>query len=161
MAQFMLLHVGFEQPTPEIMTAWKEWFDAVAGRSVAHGGFMHGRWLSDEGPQSDIVISSRCRLARNLVGLPFTRHASPDQRSEIARLIADAIAQCGLLEGYRRLDLSDLTPAQRGVLREAHLISPEMERDAHGGSVFLAPDAQISLMVNEEDHLRMQAMETG
>ena len=49
MAQFMLLHVGFEQPTPEIMTAWKEWFDAVAGRSVAHGGFMHGRWLSDEG----------------------------------------------------------------------------------------------------------------
>ena len=49
MAQFMLLHVGFEPPTPEIMTAWKEWFAATADRTVAAGGFMHGRMLDDDG----------------------------------------------------------------------------------------------------------------
>jgi hypothetical protein len=52
MAQFMLLHVGFEQPTPEIMTAWQEWFEAVSDRAVAHGGFMHGRLVNDDGVES-------------------------------------------------------------------------------------------------------------
>ena len=49
MAHFMLLHVGFEQPTPEIMTKWNEWFESVADKAVTHGGFMHGRRLTDEG----------------------------------------------------------------------------------------------------------------
>ena len=49
MSQFMLVHVGFEQPTPEIMTAWKEWFESVAQKTVGHGGLMHGRKVNDEG----------------------------------------------------------------------------------------------------------------
>ncbi|MEO1204332.1 MAG: hypothetical protein AAFX10_16635 [Pseudomonadota bacterium] len=52
MAQFMLLHVGFEQPTPEIMTKWQEWFESVSDKAVGHGGFMHGRRLTDDGVES-------------------------------------------------------------------------------------------------------------
>ena len=48
MAQYMLLHVGFEQPTPEMMTAWKAWFDSVADKAVGHGGFMHGRRITGD-----------------------------------------------------------------------------------------------------------------
>ena len=49
MAKYMLLHVGFEQPTPEIMTAWKEWFESVDDKAVGHGGFMRGRRITDVG----------------------------------------------------------------------------------------------------------------
>ena len=52
MAQFMLLHVGFEPPTPEIMTAWKEWFETTADCAVAHGGLMSGRLVDDSGVES-------------------------------------------------------------------------------------------------------------
>lgn len=49
MKRFMLLHVGFEKPTPEIMQAWGEWFDSIADRNVDHGGFMGGREISSDG----------------------------------------------------------------------------------------------------------------
>ena len=49
MKKFMLLHYGFEQPTPEIMEAWNKWFESVADRSVEHGGFMGGREISSDG----------------------------------------------------------------------------------------------------------------
>ncbi len=52
MAQFMLLHVGFEQPTPEIMGKWNDWFESVADRAVGHGGFMRGRRLDHDGVES-------------------------------------------------------------------------------------------------------------
>jgi len=48
----MMLHVGFEKPTPEIMAAWGRWFDSVAGKSVAHGGLMHGREISRDGTRA-------------------------------------------------------------------------------------------------------------
>ena len=49
MAKYMLLHVGFEKPTPEIMEAWGKWFESVADRSVEHGGLMNGREISKDG----------------------------------------------------------------------------------------------------------------
>lgn len=49
MKKFMLLHIGFEQPTPEIMSAWKRWFDSIAGNAVEHAGFKAGRELSRNG----------------------------------------------------------------------------------------------------------------
>jgi hypothetical protein len=49
MKKFMLLHYGFEQPTPEIMAAWNTWFESIANRSVEHGGFMGGREISKDG----------------------------------------------------------------------------------------------------------------
>ena len=52
MAQYMLLHVGFNKPTHEIMTAWKAWFESVADKAVGHGGFMHGRRITDSGVES-------------------------------------------------------------------------------------------------------------
>lgn len=122
---------------------------------------LSDRWILPCGPNCDIVISSRCRLARNLTGHPFTRSATPEQRSEIASLVAKAIVREPLFEDYTHFELSEIPGADRTVLRESHLISPELERHSREGAVFLSSRANVSIMVNEEDHLRMQAILPG
>lgn len=121
---------------------------------------LSDRWLNPEGPESDIVVSSRCRLARNLSGLPFSRLAQPDQLQIIAQRIAAAVASEPSLD-LIQIDLSAVSPFERAVLRESHLISPELEKQTHPCGVFVSRDGRVSIMVNEEDHLRMQAIASG
>ncbi|MBN1476501.1 protein arginine kinase [Candidatus Sumerlaeota bacterium] len=122
---------------------------------------LSDRWFAGEGPEARTVVSSRCRLARNLAGVPFSRTAQPVQQEAVARRIADALSVEAGLKGFQRIELSEISTAERAILREAHLISPELERHADHCAVYLADNARISIMVNEEDHLRMQAIETG
>lgn len=79
MKKFMLLHFGFEQPTPEIMESWKEWFESIADRTVDQGGFGAGRELSDNGTE-DLRMG-----AESITGYNIIEAEDLDEAEEIAR----------------------------------------------------------------------------
>jgi protein arginine kinase len=120
-----------------------------------------GEWLRATGPESDIVISSRIRLARNLAAFPFTNRSSAYQKAEIEGLLRDRIAK---LEVDPRLDyvnLPGLSPLDRQFLVERQLVSRELAASEGPRGVAVAPRENSSIMVNEEDHLRLQVMRSG
>jgi protein arginine kinase len=120
-----------------------------------------GEWLRGTGPEADIVISSRIRLARNLAAFPFTNRASAHQKSEIETLLRERISK---LDGDAQLSyisLAGLTPLDRQLLVERQLISRELASAEGPRGVALGPRENVSLMVNEEDHIRLQVMRSG
>jgi len=120
-----------------------------------------GEWLRGDGPESDIVISSRIRLARNLSDFPFIRKCSPKQRAQIAVSVQQAFERSEIGAQAEYIDVSKLGDLDRQFLMERQLISHELS-DAEGTrAVILDPNERFSIMVNEEDHLRLQVMQSG
>lgn len=120
-----------------------------------------GEWLRATGPESDIVISSRIRLARNLAAFPFTNRASPHQKSEIDGLLRDRIGKLDVDPKLSYFSLSGLSPLDRQLLVERQLVSRELATTEGPRGVAVSAHENISLMVNEEDHLRLQVMRSG
>ena len=116
-----------------------------------------GEWLRGTGPESDIVISSRVRLARNLAAFPFTNRASNFQKAEIEALLRDRIAKLELDPRLSYINVPALSTLDRQLLVERQLISRELAGADGPRGVALGPQETVSLMVNEEDHLRIQA----
>lgn len=120
-----------------------------------------GQWLRGDGPESDIVISSRVRLARNLSDYPFIRKCSSKQRTQIAAIVQQAFDRSDLGTLAEFVNVSKLGDLDRQFLMERQLISHELS-DAEGTrAVILDPNERFSIMVNEEDHLRLQVMQSG
>ena len=120
-------------------------------------------WMAGGADESDIVLSSRIRLARNRSELPFPDRADEPAREEI---IQNAAAQMpGLTAAvgkhFSLLKMAELSSAKRYVLVEKHLISPALADNPAGRAVLVSDDASISIMINEEDHFRIQAMRPG
>src|SRR5215471_18279966 len=120
-----------------------------------------GEWLRGGGPESDIVISSRIRLARNLAAFPFTNRASQHQKAEIETMLRERIAKLELDPRLDYINLVTLSPLDRQFLVERQLISRELAGADGPRGVALGPRETVSLMVNEEDHLRLQVMRSG
>ena len=120
-----------------------------------------GEWLRGEGPSSDIVISSRIRLARNLAAYRFVRCCSDSEREEIERTVQDVVADDPAFDSMEFLDVSRLDPLDRQFLVERQLISRELAESAGARAVAIDRNEQHSIMVNEEDHLRIQVMHSG
>lgn len=120
-----------------------------------------GEWLRGTGPESDIVISTRIRLARNLAAFPFTNRASPHQKGEIETLARERIGKLELTPQLAYWDVPRLSSLDRQCLVERQLISRELAAAEGPRGVAVAPEETVSLMVNEEDHLRMQVMRSG
>jgi protein arginine kinase len=121
-----------------------------------------GEWLRGSGPQSEIVISSRIRLARNLADYPFIRRCSDGDRQAIEKSFTDAIATVDEWQGLFRVNVADLATLDRQMLVERQLISRELSEASGARCVFIDPQQEMfSLMINEEDHLRMQVMHSG
>jgi protein arginine kinase len=120
-----------------------------------------GEWLRGTGPESEIVISSRIRLARNLAQFPFLTRADDGVRNEIETLLRSKIenldAHCRL--GY--LDVGTLDELDRQFLVERQLISRELSESHGSRGVGISEEENVSLMINEEDHLRMQVLRSG
>lgn len=113
------------------------------------------------GPESDIVISSRIRLARNLADFPFIRRCSDEDRISIERTVRAKMETINGWDEVRYIDLEQLPEIDRQFLVERQLISREMA-DADGArAVAIDPEEQFSVMINEEDHLRIQVMHSG
>lgn len=122
-----------------------------------------GEWLRGEGPHSDVVISSRIRLARNLAGFPFVNMANRRQRHEILDRSRDVILDKRLSDGVIWVALNESPPTDRQLLVERHLISrqhadPKVEIPR---AVAIDADETWAIMINEEDHLRVQVLRSG
>jgi protein arginine kinase len=120
-----------------------------------------GEWLRGTGPESDIVISSRIRLARNLAAFPFSNRASAYQKGEIETLVRERIARLDHEPKLEYVNVPNLSPLDRQFLVERQLISRELASAEGPRGVAVAPQETVSLMVNEEDHLRLQVMRSG
>jgi protein arginine kinase len=120
-----------------------------------------GEWLSGKGPESDIVISSRIRLARNIAGFPFIRKCSPKDRANITTEVHDALAGLPISNDVEYVDVAKLGELDRQFLMERQLISHELSEAQGARAVILDPKERFSIMINEEDHLRFQVMQSG
>jgi protein arginine kinase len=121
-----------------------------------------GEWLRGTGPESDVVVSTRIRLARNLVNFPFTNRASHHQKGEIAGRAKEAIAKADLPYKLDYIDVAVLSPLDRQFLVERQLISRELAAVLDGPRGVAVDDKEsVSVMVNEEDHLRLQVLRSG
>jgi len=120
-----------------------------------------GEWLRATGPEADIVISSRVRLARNLASFPFTNRASAYQKAEIETLLREKVNKLEMDPRLEYLNIPTLTPLDRQFLVERQLISRELASAEGPRGVAVGPRENVSLMINEEDHLRLQVMRSG
>ncbi len=120
-----------------------------------------GQWLRGAGPMSDIVISSRIRLARNIEGYPFLSQATDAQRAELAGLLRTHVNGKATGGRWNYLDLDQVEELERKVLVERHLISRQLVDSTGARGVSITKDESVSIMVNEEDHLRIQALRSG
>ena len=120
-----------------------------------------GEWLSGSGPESDIVISSRIRLARNLAETPFVNRATEAQKAEIESTLRGAILGDGKDNSITYFDLNNMKEVDRELLVERHLISKEHCEASGSRGVAISSSEVLSIMVNEEDHLRIQVLQSG
>lgn len=120
-------------------------------------------WMNEDGPDTDIVLSSRVRLARNFKDFTFPTVFSDEEGQEVIELIkkefaGEKISECGQLE---LLEMDSLEPLQKRVLVEKHLISPNLASDSSFGACLLSDNEKASIMINEEDHIRIQCLAPG
>ncbi|MFH1845781.1 MAG: ATP--guanido phosphotransferase [bacterium] len=118
-------------------------------------------WLAGTGPSAEIVVSSRIRLARNLQNRRFTHHASRAELQDIQQEVVERVMVQPSFTGGWALTLSDCSPRQRKYLLERHLVSPDLIRQHRLRSLLLSPGLDQVVMVNEEDHLRIQLFRSG
>ncbi len=120
-------------------------------------------WLSGEDQESEVVLSSRIRLARNISGKPFPLRADRNMQQEILNLVEETVKKTSM-SGATFLNLSapgGLDEIDRQFLMERHLISYEHAQANLIRGVVIDPGEKISMMINEEDHLRLQSLEPG
>ena len=120
-----------------------------------------GEWLRGTGPESDVVVSTRIRLARNLAAFPFTNRASQHQKAEIEAMLRDRLAKLDLAPPLQYLHVAGLPLLDRQFLVERQLISRELANADGPRGVALDDRESVSIMVNEEDQLRLQVMRSG
>ena len=120
-----------------------------------------GEWLRGSGPMVDVALSSRVRLARNLAGIPFLSRCSPGQKRELEQRLRREISACNVAEKVFYVDIAVASEMERRLLVERHLISREHAEADHPRGVAVSADETIAIMVNEEDHLRVQVLRSG
>ncbi len=120
-----------------------------------------GEWLRGDGPESDIVISSRVRLARNVAGFPFISRMSSDARHQIVQMVRDVLKRSPQGQPMHFLDVESLSSLDCQLLMERQLISRELARGEGARGVIISPGERHSVMINEEDHLRIQVLHSG
>ena len=120
-------------------------------------------WMSDDGPDSDIVLSSRIRFARNLDEYNFPTLFTNGEAEAVVGAIMERAANTsaaafGQLE---MIKMDEIPPLQKRVLVEKHLISPNLAENSVHGAVLLSENEEVSIMINEEDHVRIQCLFPG
>ena len=123
-------------------------------------------WIEEDGPDCEIVVSSRVRLARNIQGYSFSSHATGAEREAMFEQARAAVAASGVLDDVDVWNLPRLDGRDRNLLLERRLVSKELIGDPSGGprrgtGLALSRARAFGLMVNEEDHLRLQALRGG
>lgn len=118
------------------------------------------KWYSNSGNQSDIVLSTRVRLARNLSDYPFPARLDVDSRNEVNGIVKNVLLDNDS-DGMSYIEMSSLSSTQAVSLAEKHLISPEFASNSLGRALILSKDEDVSIMLCEEDHVRIQVIYPG
>ena len=117
-------------------------------------------WLSVEGLDSDVVISSRVRFARNLREYPFYEKNDPEGKRKLRDLIFSRLPETPDGTDWIVLKLEELGEIEKNLLAERHIISQQLLREKYGGVAF-GHEETVGMMINEEDHIRLQAISPG
>ncbi len=120
-----------------------------------------GEWLRGDGPDSDIVVSSRVRLARNVAGFPFMSKADDDVRLRLVDTQLKAVTAASDGREFQFLNIALLEEIDAQLLMERQLISRELAEMEGPRGVIIGPGEHVSVMLNEEDHLRIQVLQSG
>ncbi len=120
-----------------------------------------GEWLRGDGPESDIVISSRVRLARNIAGFPFITRASADVRFQIVQMVQASLRSEIQHRPVHHINVETLSTLDGQLLMERQLISRELAKGDGARAVAVSEGERHSVMINEEDHLRIQVLHSG
>jgi protein arginine kinase len=123
--------------------------------------YDQGEWLRGDGPYADIVISSRIRLARNIQDFPFLSKATESDRRQIFRILSDCISDIELGTDSLLIDMDEVQELDRQLLVERHLISRQHAGGEGTRGVVVTHGERRALMINEEDHLRIQVLRSG
>lgn len=118
-------------------------------------------WLKASGPDTDVVVSSRIRLARNLAGFPFVSKLAKEEEEDVIDLMEGSVSQAPSLKDALFIRYHDVTELDKQFLLERHLISREHAVEQGEKAVAVSPNEVVSVMILEEDHLRLQAFQSG
>ena len=120
-------------------------------------------WYLEKCPDDDIVVSTRIRLARNIAGIPFPSRMNSAQRRELNRQVREAVSDSNtpFARSLKFIEMSDVPEDERRAMVERHIVSPEFAAEDAGRAVILSEDESISIMIGEEDHLRIQVLYGG
>src|SRR5699024_3236624 len=115
-------------------------------------------WMRKDGPDSDIVLSSRIRLARNFEQVAFPIKADKEELMKILEFFKKEYEHQSFrtYKDFEFISIDDLTAIEKRVLVEKHLISPHLAKQAQAAGTMISKNEQISVMINEEDHIRIQ-----
>lgn len=120
-----------------------------------------GEWLQGDGPACDIVMSSRIRLARNIAGVPFPNMGDYASNTDVLEKIFHVLRKTPFFKNGLIAKLSDLSDLEKQILLERHLISKEHLVNRLESGIAISAKQDLSIMVNEEDHLRIQVLKSG
>ena len=120
-------------------------------------------WYTEKAPENDIVVSTRVRLARNLNGMPFPSRMDRDMRIELKNKVREAVRNSNtpIAGGLRYIDMADVPDLEIGAMVERHIISPEFADSQEERALIISDDESVSIMIGEEDHVRIQVILAG
>lgn len=119
------------------------------------------KWFDGSGPRAETILSTRVRLARNMNGARFVGHAPEDELASIYQKAAAAVRATSRMERGIVSAVDELGVLERQFLLERHILSPDLTAEAKHRGIAIAADEALSVMINEEDHLRLQCMKSG
>jgi protein arginine kinase len=121
------------------------------------------KWYLETGPEGDVVVSTRVRLARNIAEFPFIPRITEEQSQSVIKNVKEALLSSGseVADKFEFYDMGKLTPARAMSLAERHLISPQFAKGKNDRGLLLSNDDSVSIMINEEDHIRIQTLSPG
>jgi protein arginine kinase len=119
------------------------------------------KWFDGSGPRADEILSTRVRLARNLAGHRFVGRAAEEELEAIFVRAGSVLRAVPSLEMGSLSAIDELDVLDRHFLLERHLLSPDLTAGARHRGLAISPDESLSVMINEEDHLRLQCLKSG
>ncbi len=120
------------------------------------------KWYASVGKESDTVISTRIRLARNIADMPFPSRMTPQQRSQVNEAVKGALfSDEDCKQRFKYIEMETLPDITAMSLVERHIISPDFAKNRASKALLLSDDESVSIMLCEEDHIRIQVMRAG
>ncbi len=120
-------------------------------------------WYDNLGPQNDVAVSTRIRLARNISGIPFPSVMNDEQRDQVNKLVKNALLESNtpFAKTLKFIQMRDIPENERFSMIERHIISREFVSNCENKAIIISDDESVSIMLGEEDHIRIQVIKSG